>query len=185
MNTIKDHIVVIENAITPALCDAILAEYTTSDDWIDALTVEGKSDAERQCSTIGVSFSSIIEKNPTTRGNLDKYLFTTASGAIAKYRTKFPLCAIQQDSGYDLLRYEAGQHYKQHVDSFKGHPRAVSCSFALNDDFEGGEFSFFDRSEVYALKKGSCIMFPSNFMYPHEVMPVTKGTRYSVVTWFV
>ena len=26
-------------------------------------------------------------------------------------------------------------------------------------------------------------MFPSSFMYPHEVMPVTKGTRYSLVVW--
>ena len=28
------------------------------------------------------------------------------------------------------------------------------------------------------------VMFPSTFMYPHEVMPVTKGTRYSIITWF-
>jgi predicted 2-oxoglutarate/Fe(II)-dependent dioxygenase YbiX len=185
MSTVKDHIVVIENAITPGLCDAILAEYATADDWVSATTAEGKSDAGRRCSTIGVSFSNIIEKNQTTRGNLDKYLFTTASGVISKYKAQFPLCEIEQDSGYDLLRYEVGQHYIQHTDSFKAMPRAVSCSFALNDDFEGGEFAFFDRELVYKLKKGSCIMFPSNFMYPHEVMPVTGGTRYSIITWFV
>jgi len=61
----------------------------------------------------------------------------------------------------------------------------VSCSFALNDDFGGGEFAFFDRELIYNLKKGSVIMFPSNFMYPHEIMPVIKGTRYSIITWFV
>jgi predicted 2-oxoglutarate/Fe(II)-dependent dioxygenase YbiX len=63
--------------------------------------------------------------------------------------------------------------------------RSVSCSFALNDDFEGGEFAFFDRELKYKLGKGDAIMFPSNFMYPHEVMPVTKGTRYSIITWFI
>ena len=39
--------------------------------------------------------------------------------------------------------------------------------------------------EAYKLEKGDALMFPSNFMYPHEVMPVTKGTRYSIITWFV
>lgn len=185
MSVIKDYIVVIENAITPGLCDAILAEYTTASDWVDAITAEGKTDAERQCSTIGISFSSIIEKNPSVRGNIDKYLFTTASGVIKSYKEKFPLCAIQQDSGYDLLKYKEGQFYTQHTDSFRDMPRAVSCSFILNDDYEGGEFAFFNREAVYKLKKGSCIMFPSNFMYPHEIMPVTSGTRYSIITWFV
>ena len=37
----------------------------------------------------------------------------------------------------------------------------------------------------YKLDKGDAIMFPSNFMYPHEIMPVTKGTRYSAITWFI
>jgi predicted 2-oxoglutarate/Fe(II)-dependent dioxygenase YbiX len=92
---------------------------------------------------------------------------------------------IEQDSGYELLRYKEGQFYIQHTDSFKDCPRAVSCSFALNDDYEGGEFAFFDRELVYNLKKGSCIMFPSNFMYPHEIMPTTSGTRYSIITWFI
>ncbi len=26
--------------------------------------------------------------------------------------------------------------------------------------------------------------FPSNFMYPHGIRPVTQGVRYSIVTWF-
>ena len=27
------------------------------------------------------------------------------------------------------------------------------------------------------------IIWPSTFLYPHTVKPVTKGTRYSVVAW--
>ena len=92
---------------------------------------------------------------------------------------------VEQDSGYDLLKYEVGGFYIPHTDHFKNVPREISCSFMLNDDYEGGEFAFFDRELVYKLKKGSCIMFPSNFMYPHEIMPVTSGTRYSIITWFI
>lgn len=185
MNNLKDYIITFEGALTDALCDAVIAEYKDNNEWVPATTSAGRSDAERQCATIGISFNSIIQKNVQIRKNLDTYLFVSASEAIKKYKKMFPGCNIQQDSGYDLLKYEVGQHYKQHTDSFKDRPRAVSCSFALNDGYEGGEFAFFDRKLVYKLKKGSCIMFPSNFMYPHEVLPVTSGIRYSIVTWFV
>jgi len=185
MKNLSDYIVVFEDVITHALCDAVLAEYKDCDDWISAVTGDGKADGERQCSTIGISFDSILQKNLQIRKNLDSYLFVSASNVIKQYREKFFDCTVEQDSGYDLLKYEVGQFYKAHTDSFKDRPRAVSCSFALNDDYEGGEFAFFNRELVYNLKKGSCIMFPSNFMYPHEIMPVTSGTRYSIVTWFV
>ena len=35
------------------------------------------------------------------------------------------------------------------------------------------------------IKQGSVIVFPSNFMYDHEVKKVTKGNRYSVMTWIM
>ena len=57
----------------------------------------------------------------------------------------------------------------------------------LNDDYEGGDLIFTDQKEyeVKRLKlgKGSIVFFPSNFMYPHSILPVTKGTRYSIVAW--
>jgi hypothetical protein len=185
MKNINDYILVFEGVITDALCDAILVEYKDSEDWIPAVTASNKADAERQCLTIGISFDSVIQKNFKVRAKLDKYVFASAGLAIKKYNEKFHLALIQEDSGYDLLQYKEGQFYKQHTDSFKARPRAVSCSFILNDDYEGGEFAFFDRELKYKLKKGSCIMFPSNFMYPHEIMPVTSGTRYSIITWFI
>jgi len=185
MNKLSNYIVVIDNALTHALCDAVLEEYKNDTDWIPAITAAGKADAERQCSTIGISFDSILQKNLKVRKTLDGYLYTSASNALKQYIKKFPYCSVEQDSGYDLLKYEVGQFYTAHTDSFTNRFRTVSCSFILNDDYEGGEFAFFNREIIYRLKKGSCIMFPSNFTYPHEIMPVTNGTRYSIVTWFV
>jgi len=185
MKTVQEYIVVIESVVTSALCDAVLAEYKECNDWELAATASGKSDAERQCETISISCDPVIQKNLQIRKNLDSYLYISASQAIKQYKEKFSACGVERDSGYDLLRYEVGQHYKQHTDSFARIPRSISCSFILNDDYEGGEFAFFDRDLVYKLKKGSCIMFPSNFMYPHEIMPVTSGIRYSIVTWFI
>jgi predicted 2-oxoglutarate/Fe(II)-dependent dioxygenase YbiX len=186
MKELKDYIVVINNIMPLPVADAVLSEYKNCDDWVQAIVGSGKEALDtRNCKTIGLSFSGVIEKNLAVRQKIDQDLFSCAAQAIQHYKDKVPLCTIQEDSGYELLKYGIGQFYKEHIDSFKDRPRAVSCSFMLNDDYEGGEFSFFDRELVYNLKKGSCIMFPSNFMYPHEVMPVTSGTRYSIVTWFV
>ena len=38
-------------------------------------------------------------------------------------------------------------------------------------------------SKVIPLKQGELLIFPSNFMFPHKVEPVTKGTRYSYISW--
>jgi predicted 2-oxoglutarate/Fe(II)-dependent dioxygenase YbiX len=186
MKNINNYIVTFDGVITDALCEAILAEFSNEEEWVKTVVNEGEIKPEiRSAETIVISYPHVIEKNLKIRAKLDKYIFASAGLAIKKYNEKFPLALIQEDSGYELLRYKEGQFYTQHTDSFKMRPRAISCSFVLNDDYKGGEFAFFDRELIYNLKKGSCIMFPSNFMYPHEIMPVTSGTRYSIVTWFV
>lgn len=185
MKELKDYILVVPKIVPLELCDALLAEYKDCDDWINAVISDGENLNVRNCQTIGLSFSNIIEKNKEARQKLDQELFNSAANAIKEYKGLFSYCYIEQDYGYSLLKYSDNCFYKSHVDSALNTPRAVSCSFALNDDYEGGEFAFFNRELVYKLKKGSCIMFPSNFMYPHEIMPVTSGTRYSIVTWFV
>ena len=53
---------------------------------------------------------------------------------------------------------------------------------ALNDDYEGGELMMFGDQRVQLLA-GSVVVFPSNFMYPHEVKPVKSGVRFSYVSW--
>ena len=50
-------------------------------------------------------------------------------------------------------------------------------------NYEGGEF--FVAEEMFLPEKGSAIIFPSNFMYPHEAKVVTKGTRWSIVSWLM
>jgi predicted 2-oxoglutarate/Fe(II)-dependent dioxygenase YbiX len=64
-------------------------------------------------------------------------------------------------------------------------PRSLSCSFALNDDFGGGDWSFFCGDYALRPPKGSAVLFPSNFLFPHEILEVTGGTRYAVVTWML
>jgi len=58
----------------------------------------------------------------------------------------------------------------------------ISMSMVLNSDFEGGEIVFprqnFNSSNV---ELGTLLMWPGQITHPHAVMPVTSGTRYSMV----
>ena len=53
----------------------------------------------------------------------------------------------------------------------------------LNNDYEGGEFEFFNNKNKIKEKAGTILVFPSYMV--HKVNPITKGTRYSLVAWFV
>lgn len=185
-NKLEDYIYIVKNALSLNLCDEILNEFKNSHEWQDTAVGLGIVEKNiRNCETIIISYLHVIQKNSEVRHKLDNAIFDGAAKCIQEYNNKFPHCRIEEDSGYELLKYPEGCFYKEHVDSFKARPRAVSCSFILNNDFEGGEFAFFGKELKYKLEKGDAIMFPSNFMYPHEVMPVTKGTRYSIITWFI
>jgi len=183
--TLQDYIQVFDNIIPDELCDAILKEYAPDGEWTPTYVGEGILDRDiRNVDSIPISRNEVIGSNYTRR-LLDNELFKGAAEAIKRYNEKFPEARIESDSGYELLRYQTGQFYKQHTDSYKAHPRAVSCSFALNDDYEGGEWAFWNRDLKLKTKKGSVVLFPSNFMYPHEILPVANGTRYSIITWFI
>jgi predicted 2-oxoglutarate/Fe(II)-dependent dioxygenase YbiX len=53
----------------------------------------------------------------------------------------------------------------------------------LNDDYEGGNFVV--AGKTFRTAAGSALIFPSNFMYPHEVIEISEGTRYSVTCWLM
>lgn len=182
---LEDYIVTFDDIISDELCDSILKEYKDTE-WNPTLVGQGVVDKQiRNVDSIGLSFNHVINVNPEKRKEIDDKLFECASLAIRKYNELFPEARIEQDNGYELLRYKKGQFYTEHTDSYKAQPRSVSCSFALNDDYEGGEWGFFDNKIKIKPKKGSVVMFPSSFTYPHQINTVTEGTRYSIITWFI
>jgi Rps23 Pro-64 3,4-dihydroxylase Tpa1-like proline 4-hydroxylase len=180
------YIFTLDNIVPDELCDRILGEYSESTLWKPTSVGGGSVESDiRNCDVINITVEDVVNQNFEIRKKIDEDFYNCASKAINEYRKLFPEVASDIDTGYDLLRYKEGQFYVQHTDSFKQQQRSVSCSFLLNDDYVGGEFAFFDREIMIKGAKGSIIMFPSNFMFPHEVMPVISGTRYSIITWYV
>ena len=103
------------------------------------------------------------------------------------YKIKFPKMTSSKINQIDLLKYSVGGKYEVHTDHFTTLTRHLSVIINLNDDYKGGDLIFTDQKEkeIKRLKlgKGSIVFFPSNFMYPHGIQPITKGTRYSIVAW--
>jgi len=83
--------------------------------------------------------------------------------------------------------YEPGGYYHFHEDSAQvglNNFRKLSIVITITDpvDYEEGHFEFEDGSQPDNRARGSIIVFPS--FIKHRVVPVTKGTRYSLVNWF-
>jgi len=103
------------------------------------------------------------------------------------YKIKFPKMASSKINQIDLLEYSVGGKYNVHTDHYTNSPRHLSIIMNLNDNYKGGDLIFTDQKEKeikrIKLDKRSIVFFPSNFMYPHSIQPITKGTRYSIVAW--
>jgi PKHD-type hydroxylase len=99
---------------------------------------------------------------------------------------KFDLFGINE--GFQFTNYEAPSgKYGKHVDRGIGTlVRKLSISIQLTnpEEYEGGELKLYDGEEegiIMDKAQGTLIIFPSYVL--HEVMPVTKGERNSLVTW--
>ena len=101
-------------------------------------------------------------------------------------KTQLDICT--KFSPFRLNKYTKGTMMREHYDHihslFDGEHKGIPVlSFIgiLNDDYIGGDLKI--RDKKIKTKTGDIIIFPSCFMYPHEVTEVKKGTRYSFVSW--
>ena len=98
-----------------------------------------------------------------------------------------------KETGPAIVRWPIGARQEPHADKEfhtgpeKGRPNDfpwydLAGLFYFNDDYEGGAFVMF-QDEVVELKQGDLMIFPSVFLFPHRVEPVTKGIRHTFVSW--
>ena len=99
---------------------------------------------------------------------------------------KFNLFGINE--GFQFTNYKAPSgKYGKHIDRAMNIPvRKLSISIQLTNPkkYEGGELKLYnDKKEGSVMNKeqGTLIIFPSYTL--HEITPITKGERDSLVTW--
>ena len=166
------------NGITNGFCDNLIKEYS-------------KPETPKEPPHIGGDTGTIdLDIRNVQRVILPQHV------GIGSTLTAFGLNSNHHVWKYDIthsnqtefLMYEPSGKYETHVDTFHQHSsetRKLTVLAFLNDDFEGGRFYIQNGSErLYPLQeKGTLLVFPSYM--PHGVEPITKGVRYSVVTWMV
>jgi len=91
------------------------------------------------------------------------------------------------NEGLQFTNYKApSDKYGKHIDRSHGTlVRKLSISIQLTDpkDYQGGELFLYEDEKGLEMSKeqGTLILFPSFIL--HEVKPVTKGERNSLVSW--
>jgi len=125
----------------------------------------------------------VIINNEQLKNKL-KMVFELSNQSIYNYD-------IQEMEKVKILRYGNGGKYKWHTDTGakETSTRKLTAVIQLSDEtmYEGGdlEFGITDdsgkKNYTAPRKRGSIIIFPA--FLSHRVTPITKGRRYSLITW--
>jgi predicted 2-oxoglutarate/Fe(II)-dependent dioxygenase YbiX len=119
--------------------------------------------------------------------NISSQLFGALENTLKHYSTKIYPWAEKniksREQNMHLLRYDYSGYLPAHQDQGIS-TRVLSVLLYLNDDYEGGEIEFRHSEVKIKPEPGSVLFFPSNFLYIHEVHPVTKGPRYALPNWY-
>ena len=169
MNNLKDYILLLDNWIPKYILNK-------------TLKTEPKNGDKELDICYGENLTYIKKLHDLTWKALEKYILIDKIGTTN----------LKGWSGFSQIRfnrYNKDQIMSKHIDHivslFSGNPRGIpilSILGLLNDNYQGGEFIMFDDYEI-KLKAGDLLIFPSVFLYPHLVKPVTKGIRYTFVSW--
>ena len=173
-----------ENIVSDDLCDKIM-HYSDNEKTLktsEYATSEGKSKRSKERVKMDDGWFVNGEKHYQDI----RWCFMAA---LTKYQEKHKDCVCQRYTDFRLNKYSEGGFMSRHIDNIHhshgqtyGYPQ-LTALLMLNDNYEGGNFLVAENE--YKTAKGSAIVFPSNFMFPHAVKKVEKGTRYSIVTWLM
>ncbi len=180
---LRDYIVVIDDGLPRWLSRKLLARHADGDTWELATIDDGEPNPHgRNCDLVNLTRHADDSGDPAARmlvANLDQLVREWTSA----YRDRVRPLELTGHSGFGLIRYRTGGFYGSHIDEHPDQRRTLSAIGICDTDFDGGALSFFRGAYELALRPGQVCLFPSSFLYPHAVLPVVRGTRYSVVTW--
>lgn len=177
---------VVDNFLKPIQVSAILRTFKNKNFEETKIILENDERITDRSSRNALEYTLTERKNHTETHWL-RYLQKRLFMASGIYLREFGLdISINDIEGLTLLKYEEGGFYTRHVDSCKTAFREISAIIMLNDDYEGGSLKFYDANKEIkevTKKAGRLIMWPSCSLFPHQAMPVMKGTRFVIVTW--
>ncbi len=118
-------------------------------------------------------------------GPAQDWLFDKLEYAVRRLNEGYGFTLSGFFEGAQVAAYSQAGHYDWHIDLGEEYysNRKLSLSVQLSDpaDYDGGELEFKATDELAPRQQGALIAFPSYLL--HRVRPVTRGRRYSLVSW--
>jgi len=183
---VSSYVMVLENWISEEACKRTCTEIENAP-WQQHTfynPIDGSYDTRSGSRELDISYGRGVSTQP--------YIMQRIHDAFKEYLTQLNLSWFNSWSGFSEVRfnrYEETRLMAEHCDHihsmFDGERKGIpTMTFlaALNNDYTGGEFVMWG-DEVIPMNEGSALVFPSCFLYPHRVDPVTSGIRYSCVSW--
>ena len=167
----------IENLFTPAECAQIIAIGESKILKEASINNKGTVDGIRDSKVAWLYFVDDME-----------WVYRRVTDAVLSLNSqffKFDLFGFNE--GFQFTRYDAPSgFYGAHIDKTYGslvRKLSVTIQLSAPEDYEGGELALQIGKDPITMPKeqGKIVAFPSYVL--HEVRPVTKGTRYSLVAW--
>lgn len=122
-----------------------------------------------------------------------QWVFQRMAAIVGTVNSQYFGMDLTASEGIQLTEYDSVYQgfYGAHTDSIYGSGQArhrkLSVTMQLSDpsEYEGGELALYHQNIkapfIASTVKGTMTLFRSHII--HEVLPVTKGKRYSFVTW--
>jgi len=165
---------------TPKLCQEIIDLSKTLDKKKGKIAALDKNELDLKIRKSTISFIPFNEM---------KFVYKDISKAVQKInRNNFGFDGIQLTEEAQITEYQKDNFYGWHTDTSinmnqESPVRKLSMTVLLNDpnEFEGGNLEIANLT-MKPMKQGHATIFAS--FLQHQVTPVTKGVRRSLVMWF-
>lgn len=202
--------VVLPNCLELDFCNQII-EFGDEKELRGATTDGGKDSAHAHVRNSDITWFDEASAQTPEDTELIKEVYGSMDDILSNVMDEHGLnINIKERQPFQYTNYRKGQYYDWHRDSrekpyetteFTGLIRKLSMTVLLNDpqEYEGGNFQLetqwvngpqesWDRIVTfdpwqYDIGQGTVILFWAH-MY-HRVMPVMKGTRKSLVCWYL
>ncbi len=182
---LSSYVQIYSDWITPDICNRATAELKNSEWELNTFYIPNKSEA------VPLSGENELDMGYNENGKeLNSFIMKRVWEGIHRYTLEGH--GFSSWMGHSRIRYNRyvenklmAKHWDNITTLFDGTRRGaptLSIVGLLNDNFDGGEFVMWD-DDVIKLKAGDLMLFPSTFLYPHQVKPVKSGIRYSYVSW--
>ena len=177
MKHLSDYVRICPDVLSEEVCEALCLTFETS---------QGKEEIKNDV----IDFTQVNLN--VHHSNLLNHLIGPTQEVLARYKKKlkaetlwFPRNTLALEE-YRVKCYNGGtgQQFKPHVDvgDHNSSRRFLSFLFYLNDNFTGGETQFIGGRTIKP-KRGSVLVFPPTWQYPHAGLPVTHGKKFIMSTY--